>query len=128
MGQLDRERSLTRSLQPSGYNTRTCVRDRQTDGQPDTGRRQYLLRLCITSRGKKNALVAVSRYYGLAPIRLKPARLKNFYGGLRLRKSTAVYGCGFGSNVSYLRRVGSGRVTGRSCSNGDRESCSAMQT
>jgi len=34
--------------------------------------------------------------YGLTGKQLQPARLRNLYGGLQLRETTAAYGGGFG--------------------------------
>ena len=90
------EKNLT--IPPAFCNTRTWQTDRRTDRQTDTGRQQRP-RLRIASCGKKRfnrRKPYFSAGYGLAPIRLKRARLKHFYGGLKLRKSTAACGGGFG--------------------------------
>jgi len=55
---------------------------------------------------RQNTLATIRRsFYGrlwLIPIWLNPARVKTFYGGLRLKQSTAADGGGFGV---YLART-----------------------
>jgi len=59
-------------------------RDRQTDGRTDTTAKTALTH-SVARQKSASAAVASTAGFGLAPIRLKPARLKNFYGGLLRR-------------------------------------------
>ena len=65
-------------------------------------------RLAHTSKQPPQAVISMAGY-GLTGKRLQPARLRNLYGGLRLRETTAAYG-GLrrwlrGLIVSYDERV-----------------------